>query len=223
MPAINSDNLKLQRPLKDKELKILDKRLKQLDKNFKRQTRFLLIWTLLAFAVGIFAYFKMDTTNKALLLFATVAIYIGMGVWVTGKEYLKQQKERKNIAFLKSKNMVTVVEVSSDFYYELKEQEDEGVYYLFQLPDNKVFSFGGQNFYPSKKFPSDNFEIVEGRGLNNEVLMLETFSYGKKIKPARVIAGQEKWNLLNSPIYPDPQKLTVVDGRIEDYLHIVAT
>lgn len=215
--------MKLQRPLKDKELKILDKRLKQLDKNFKRQTRFLLIWTLLAFAVGIFAYFKMDTTNKALLLFATVAIYIGMGVWVTGKEYLKQQKERKNIAFLKSKNMVTVVEVSSDFYYELKEQEDEGVYYLFQLPDNKVFSFGGQNFYPSKKFPSDNFEIVEGRGLNNEVLMLETFSYGKKIKPARVIAGQEKWNLLNSPIYPDPQKLTVVDGRIEDYLHIVAT
>ena len=183
----------------------------------------MLIWTLLAFAVGIFAYFKMDTTNKALLLFATVAIYIGMGVWVTGKEYLKQQKERKNIAFLKSKNMVTVVEVSSDFYYELKEQEDEGVYYLFQLPDNKVFSFGGQNFYPSKKFPSDNFEIVEGRGLNNEVLMLETFSYGKKIKPARVIAGQEKWNLLNSPIYPDPQKLTVVDGRIEDYLHIVAT
>lgn len=214
--------MKLQRPLQDKELKILDKRLKQLDKNFKRHIRFLFIWTLLAFAVGIFAYFKMDTTSEILLLFATVTIYIGIGVWVTGKEYLKQQKERKSIAFLKNKNLVTAVEVNSDFYYELKEQEDEGVYYLFQLPGNKVFSFGGQDFYPSKKFPSDKFEVVEGRGLNNEVLLLETFCYGKKIKPARIVAGQEKWNLLNSPNYPNPENLTVVDGRIEDYLQVAA-
>ena len=221
--AINSDTLKLQRPLKDKELKILNKRLKQIDKNFKRQIWFLLIWTLLAFAVGIFAYFKMDTTNKALLLFATIAIYIGIGAWVTGKEYLKQQKERNGIAFLKNKNLVTAIEVTSDLYYELKEQEDEGVYYLFQLSENKVFSFGGQDFYPNKKFPSDKFEIVEGRGLNNEILLLEIFSFGKKIKPARVISGQEKWSLLNNPNYPDPEKLTVVEGRIEDYLSVAAT
>jgi hypothetical protein len=223
LPAINSDTLKLQRPLQDKELKILDKRLKQLDKNFKRQIRFLLIWTLLALVVGTFAYFKMDTTNEVLLLFGTVAIYIGIGVWVTGKEYLKQQKERKSISFLKNKNLVTVVEVNSDIYYELKEEEDEGVYYLFQLSDNKVFSFGGQDFYPNKRFPSDKFEVVEGRGLNNEILLLETFSYGKKIKPTHVIAGQEKWHLLNGSSYPDPEKLTVVDGRIEDYLQVAAT
>lgn len=222
MPAINSDALKRERSLQDKELKILDKRLNQLDKNFKRHIRFLLIWTLLAFAVGTFAYFKIDTKNEVLLLVATIAIYIGIGAWVTGKEYLKQRKERKSIAFLKDKNLVTAVEVNSDLYYELKEQEDEGVYYLFQLPDNKVFSFGGQDFYPNKKFPSDKFEVVEGRGLNNEILLLETFSYGKKIMPTRVIAGQEKWNLLNNPTYPDPEKLTVVDGRIENYLRVAA-
>ncbi|MCG7754799.1 hypothetical protein [Flavihumibacter cheonanensis] len=215
--------MKLQRPLKDKELKILDKRLNQLDRNFKSQKRFLFFWTLLVFVVGTFAYFKMDSTSKVLLLVATVVIYIGIGAWVTGKEYLKQQKERKSIAFLKNKNLVTVVEVNSDLYYELKEHEDEGVHYLFQLPDNKVFSFGGQDFYPNRKFPSDKFEVVEGRGLNNEILLLETFSYGKKIKPTRVIAGQEKWNLLNNSNYPDPEKLTVVDGRIEDYLQVAAT
>jgi hypothetical protein len=218
--AINSETLIRQRPLQDKELKILDKRLKQLDKNFKRQLRFLLIWTLLALAIGTFAYFRMDTTNDVLLLVVTVAIYEGIAVWVVGKEYLSQQKEKKSIAFLKSKNLVTAVEVSSDLYYELKEEEDEGVYYLFQLPNNKVFSFGGQDFYPSKKFPSDKFEVVEGRGLNDEILLLETFCYGKKIKPTRVIAGHEKWNLFNSPNYPDPEKLTVVDGRIEEYLQM---
>ena len=162
----------------------------------------------------------MDTADDILWLIVTVTIYVGIGAWVFGKEYLLQRKEKKSIAFLKNKNLVTAIEVSSDLYYELKEEEDEGVYYLFQLPNNKVFSFGGQDFYPSKKFPSDKFEVVEGRGLNNEILLLETFSYGKKIKPTRIIAGQEKWNLLNSPNYPDPEKLTVVDGRIEDYLQM---
>jgi hypothetical protein len=38
-----------------------------------------------------------------------------------------------------------------------------------------------------------------------------------------MIAAQEKWNLLNDSNYPDPAKLTVVDGRIEDYLKVAAT
>ena len=210
--------MKFERPLQNKELKILDKRLKRLEKNYKGQIRFLFIWTLLALIIGTFAFFRMDSIDKMILLFATVTIYIGIGVWLVAKEHLKQSKERKSIAYLKSKNLVTAIEVNSDHYYELKEQEDEGVYYLFQLDNSKVFSFGGQDFYPNKKFPSNKFEIVEGRGIDNEVLLLETFNFGEKIKPTKVISGQEKWNLLNHPNYPDPYNLTIADGRIEDYL-----
>lgn len=181
------------------------------------------IWTLLALVVGTFAFSKMDTSQEVLLLFATTVIYISIGVCVVGKEYLKQQKVRKSITFLKSKNKITVVEVSSGKYYELKEEQDEGVYYLFQLDNNKVFSFGGQDFYPNKRFPSDKFEIIEGRGLYNEILLLETYCYGKKIHPTRIITGQEKWNMLNSPNYPDPGLLTVAEGRIEDYLQTTAS
>ena len=54
LPAINSKTLKLQRPLQDKELKILDSRLKQLNKKLRRQVRFLLIWTLVTFDAGEF-------------------------------------------------------------------------------------------------------------------------------------------------------------------------
>lgn len=210
--------MKFERPLQDKEVRILNKQLNQLDKNFRRQIRFLIIWTLLALLIGTYAYFKLDTRDEIILLIATVAVYIGIGVWGVCKEYIKQNQKRKNIAYLKDKNLVTVIEVRSDKYYFLKEQEDEGVHYLFQLANNNVLSFGGQDFYPNKKFPSDNFEIVEGRGINNDVVLLETFSYGKKIKPTRVITGQEKWNLLNSPNYPDPYKLTVTDGKVEDFL-----
>jgi hypothetical protein len=215
--------LKSERPLNDKEIKILNKQLNQLDKNFRRQIRFLIIWALLALLIGTYAFFKMDTRDEILLLFVTVAVYIGIGVWGFGKEYMKQNQKRKSIAYLKDKGLVTVIEVRSDKYCFLKEQEDEGVYYLFQLDNNKVFSFGGQDFYPNKKFPNDHFEIVEGRGINDEVVLLETFTYGKKIKPTKIIAGQEKWDLLNSLNYPDPYKLTVTDGKIEDFLPVPAS
>lgn len=210
--------MKYDRPLQDKELTILDQRLKQHDKRFKRQIRFLLIWTLLALVVGTFAFFRMETKSEVYLLIATVAIYIGIGVWIVIEDYLKEKRARKSIEYLKKKNLVTVIEVNSDRYYELKEDSDEGVYYLFQLDNNKVFSFGGQDFYPDDKFPCDKFEIVEGRGIRNEVLFLETFIYGKAIKPIRVIEGKEKWDMFGNPNYPDPEKLTIVEGKIENYL-----
>lgn len=218
--VINSSILKQQRPLQEKELRILDQRLTQLNKNFKRQTRFLFVWILVALIVGTFAFFRIDKTNDTVVLFiiAIVVIYIGIGVWVISREYFKQTREQKSIVYLKEKNLVTSVEIISNTFYELREQEDEGVHYLFQLDHNKVFSFGGQEFYPTKRFPSNKFEVVEGRGLNNEILFVKTFIYGSKIKPARIITGQEKWDLLRKSSYPDPSKLTLVEGRIEDYV-----
>lgn len=221
LPAINLNTLKLQRPLQEKEIKVLNNRLKQLDKNFKRQKRVLFVWTLLALVIGTIAFFGMDKKSDIILLFVTIAIYIGIGVWEFGKDYFKQRSDRNSITYLKNKNLITAIEVDSDKYYELKEEDDEGVYYLYQLHNNKVFSFGGQDFYPTKKFPSNKFEIVEGRGLKDEIVILETFSYGKKIKPTRIISGQQKWDLLNNPNYPNPDKLTVAEGKIEDYLNLL--
>jgi hypothetical protein len=64
----------------------------------------------------------------------------------------------------------------------------------------------------------NNFEIIEGRGIKNEILILETCTKGEKIKPTKIISGKEEWDLLASAHYPDPGKLTVADGRIEDYI-----
>ena len=67
--------------------------------------------------------------------------------------------------------------ITTDFI-ELSEVEDEGGY-LFQISDNKILSFGGQDFYPTKNFPSDNFEIAICNGEKGEVVLLETYNYGK--------------------------------------------
>lgn len=209
--------MKRQRPLQVKEIKILNKRLSYLDKRLKRMVRFLVIWTLLALAAGIFAYSRIERTHNTSAVVVTAVVYVGIGIWVFVGEYFGQRRQRKSIRFLKRKNLVTSVEVNSDRYYELVEEDDEGVYYLFQLPDDKIFSFGGQDFYANKKFPSNRFEIVEGRGFNNEIILLEIFAYGNKIQPIQTITGQQKWNMMNNPNYPPPHELTVVEGKIEDY------
>jgi hypothetical protein len=209
--------MKFERPLQEKELNKLNRRLDQLNIKRRNKVRFLVIWTLLALIVGTIAYFNIDP-QVVIVLYLTVAAYIGVGVWVVIEQQVDGNREKKSIAFLKSKNLVTVVQVRSDTFYVLDEEDDEGIYYLFQLENDKVFSFGGQDFCEDDNFPSDKFEIVEGRGIKNEILILETFVQGKKIQPKQIIRGKEKWDILGSSHYPDPDKLTIADGRIEDYV-----
>jgi len=208
--------MKFERPLQERELNILELQLARLDRKRRYGIRFLVVWTFLALVVGSIAYFREPKDGNGLLLI--MAIYIGIGVWVVVEQRVKGNRRRKSIAYLKEKNLVTVVEVNSDTFYMLEEVDDEGVLYLFQLEGNRVLSFGGQDFFESDNFPSDKFEIVEGRGIGDEILILEAFVQGKKIKPKKVFSSKEKVELVNNSNYPDPEKLTIVEGRIEDYV-----
>lgn len=209
------DLMKFERPLESKELDLLEGMLDPTRIKRWRLIKFLSVWTSLALVVGTIAYFKIEPDSK-IVLYLTVASYIGVGVWIFVEQRVQLRRKEKSIAFLKSKNLVTVVRVRSDTYCLLDEQEDEGVFYLFQLPDNQVFSFGGQDFYENDEFPSNSFDIVEGRGINGELLILETYVYGQKIAPAKVIGGAAKRALLARPDYPDPYRMTIAEGRIED-------
>lgn len=210
------DKVQTERPLSEKEIKTLRQDLKQLDKRKSFQIKFLVGWTLLAFIVGTFVYFRLETTTELYLLIGTVVIYILIGVWNFMETYLNQKKVRKNIDFVFETNKVKSIKVITTDYIELSEVEDEGVNYLFQISDNKILSFGGQDFYPTKNFPSDNFEIAVCNGEKDEVVLLETYNYGKKIQPKRKITGQQKWDLIGSVNYPDPDKFAIIDGQLEN-------
>jgi hypothetical protein len=210
--------MKIERPLKSKEIKILDKRLKELDYTAKRRVVFLSAYILVALIVGLFGFSQIKKPELIYFLIGTMIVYIVIGVWEVANQYLKTTMEREGIVHLKEKNIVTAIEVRSGIYVEFSEEDDEGVYYFFQYDANNVFSFGGQDFYPSETFPSDHFEIVQGFGANNEIIFLETFNYGKRIKPARIVSHKEKWNVLNRVNYPDPDMLTFAPGTIVDFI-----
>ena len=209
--------MKFDRPLEEKELIILDLELERTDIPLRKQFKFMTIWAGVALVIGTIAYFKINP-DDIIVLFLTVASYIGLGFWIVAEQRLKQNRRRKSFNYLKEKNLVTVVQIRSETYFLLEEEDDEGDFYLFQLADNQIFSFGGQDFYENDKFPSNDFEIIEGRGIKNEILILEIDVRGEKIKPAKIISGKQKWDMLASPSYPLPDKLTIAEGRIEDYI-----
>ncbi|TKG96553.1 hypothetical protein EYV94_04705 [Puteibacter caeruleilacunae] len=210
-----------ERQLNDKEIKDLKKDLRNLDQRDAYQKRFLVGYTLVALIVGTIVYHRLDSRMEVYLLYGTVLVYILIGIWVYLENYVQAKKQRKDIDFALVSNKAKVIKVVSEEYMQLSEVEDEGVYYLFQLDDNKVLSFGGQDFYPTRKFPSNDFEIVLIHDEKGELLLLKKYVKGKKIQPKKKITRQKKWELLSSVNYPDPENFTVVNGRIEDYCEAV--
>lgn len=213
--------MQTERPLSDREIKILKQNLKRLDKRKSFQIKFIAGWTLLAIIVGTYFYFRLDTTSELYLLIGTVVVYKLIGVWSFMETYLKQKKGRKNIDYVFSTNKIKSIKVVGTDYIELSEVEDEGVYYLFQISDNKILSFGGQDFYPTKNFPSDNFEIAICNGQKGELVLLETYNYGKKIEPKKKITGQQKLDLIGSENYPNPDNFVIIDGQLENIEAII--
>ena len=60
---------------------------------------------------------------------------------------LPWKKVRENIDFVFATNKVNSIKVFATDYIELSEVEDEGVYYLFQISDNKILSFTTKKKY----------------------------------------------------------------------------
>ena len=209
-----------QRPLSIKEIKFLNKDLRDIFKKRSYQLKVFAAWNAIALLVGTFFYFKLKSDQEHYLLFGVVLIYILIGFWAFGEEYIRLNKRQKSISFALSQGTVNYIRVTTDSHVELAEYEDEGAHYLFQLDNDRILSVGGQDFYPSSKFPNTDFEIVVCYGINNETLFLEIYNYGKKLPPTIKISGKEKWDLIGRPNYPDPEKFTVISGRIEDYKNI---
>jgi hypothetical protein len=211
------------RNLSEQEFKILTKSLNRLDKNNSYANKVLSVWTLLALIGGVFFYFRMDSKSEIYMLVGAIFTYIGIGAWAYIETKLKYARERKKIDYVFQKNKVESIKVVSENFIELSEFKDEGVHYLFQIENNRILSFGGQDFYSSKKFPSNDFEIAICYDAKGRIVLLEKYVNGIKIQPRAKINGKEKWDLLSNPNYPKPEEFTIIDGKLEEYIKVLLT
>ena len=72
---------------------------------------------------------------------------------------------------------------------------------------------GGQQYYPTSKFPNTDFEVVEILGKENIPVTFDTYCYGQKLKPKRIIEKEVKLKMLNSFHYPE--NFDIIHGTIE--------
>ncbi|RYY55022.1 MAG: hypothetical protein EOO09_12090 [Chitinophagaceae bacterium] len=210
--------MKYERPLKPAELQMLEDAVSTRRPSRKRMLKVVAVWIVLVIAGGLIAFFYIEQKLIKLIL-AAIVVYIGIGIWVMAEEYSRYLRLKRSINFVREKNSVTAIRVESGNFYLLSETEDEGDYYLYQLPGNRMLVFGGQDFYSSDSFPNNRFEIVEARGVRGEIVLLDLFTEGEKTEAARIISGPEKEKLLASPHFPDPHKMLVTEGDIEELVN----
>ncbi|MFD0752017.1 hypothetical protein ACFQZS_17820 [Mucilaginibacter calamicampi] len=203
-----------ERALSDKEIKSLKLDLAYTTKRIAFQKKFLSGYIAIALIIGTYSYFKFATVQEHYLLFGCALVYILIGGWVFVEQYGRLTRKVKSFNFVLQDGRVNFLQINTDSYIELPENEDEGVHYFFQLSDNRILAFGGQSFYPTSKFPSNNFEITFCYGLKNEVVLQKIYSYGERLKPIKRIKGKKKFALMASDNYP--AEFTIISGQLKN-------
>ena len=94
----------------------------------------------------------------------------------------------------------------------IQQYEDEGDHYIFDVGENTLFFFGGQDYPPSKSFPNTECELVRTEG--GAVFRMNRS--GEKLKCARRIPGQIAKDLpvYSGAVFSFPGKLETAE---EDY------
>lgn len=106
-------------------------------------------------------------------------------------------------------------DVRAERYVELEEFEDEGACWAFDLGKGRVLFLAGQEYYPSARFPSLDFSIVEALDERGRVADGWIEKRGPAAEPERVIPAAVKWELAL------PESLHVVEAdldRLEEVL-----
>jgi hypothetical protein len=94
---------------------------------------------------------------------------------------------------------------------EFEEIEDEGACYAFQVTPSQIVFVCGQDFYPTRKFPSSDFSIIDVAGFLDHIVCRAT-----KLKPVRVIDGKTKQGL------EYVEHLQVIEGRLDQLEKLLA-
>lgn len=145
-----------------------------------------------------------------------VGFWTVIGVLITVPSFV--QEWRRLSRRIKAYDEVIASASAGDFaisarrFWEFAEQEDEGACYAFELVSGGVVFISGQEFYPSARFPTLDFSIIEFREPSGRVLDMIIEKRGEKVAPERVIGAQEKAQL------QIPEHRTFFPGSLEEVL-----
>lgn len=142
------------------------------------------------------------------LFFASV--WLGISSWVGFSERAKLSKMVEKLERALERNLAKATRIAAEAMIEFEEIEDEGACYAFQAGDRQIAFVCGQDFYPNKRFPNSDFELIEIFGSHKAPLESWIEDYGKRLEPQRIISATVKKSLAIPP------HLTLIDGKLEE-------
>lgn len=142
-----------------------------------------------------------------------VAVWGGIGVlialWIILEGNSRRQARVRNIQLALRDGVCHVIRIRSGRVLEFEEAEDEGACYAFQVGDSVVF-ICGQEFYPTRKFPSTDFSLVSFRGHDGHDAEQLITTNGTKLQPFRTVPAKGRTKLRI------PEHLEVVRGNLDE-------
>lgn len=182
----------------------------------RRFRSFVIVSTILVVAIGTPLALSQMRKDQALgmLAFATVGCYVAIILWVYWREV---RATRGWLAVLSDGvrgGHVRVTRCTSSGVVGLQEVEDEGAAYFFEVEPRRLYFVSGQEFYPTSRFPNDDFEIIEGFDAAGKPLLFEIRCHGSRIQPIRTIPSATKLELLERSGYP--QDGDVIEGALDE-------
>ena len=107
-------------------------------------------------------------------------------------------------------NVMDVVRCQATEMVEFEEYDDEGPTYVFQVEADRIWVVSGQDFYPTRKFPSTDFEIITSRGPTPFPAILRLAGHGTRLSAIRVVSVQTQRDLRI------PEHGELITGRLAD-------
>jgi hypothetical protein len=139
-----------------------------------------------------------------------ISVAVLLLVW-TGWELLRDGKRRiRALDGALQRNSAHVTRITASRVVELEEAEDEGACFGFEQPDGVVVFVVGQDFYPTRKFPSTDFSLVWIYDLSNAPVELLVENHGTKVEPVRIISCSDQHR------FRRPSHLDSVDATIDN-------
>lgn len=206
---------KMTRPLTDKEKRLLKASMSSLKRQFNKLQKRTLVSSFIIFGMlwgltmlGAIASWKIITIFW-------LCLGIGISLWNIITERQKVLKRIRAYDAAMNRNEADVLHIRSNAMIEFDEIEDEGACYAYQVDDESIIFIAGQDFYPSARFPNNDFEIVHIYDSARNLIEMLINKNGDKLEPVRNVSSEVKKKLRL------PNHLETIKGKLADIEQIL--
>jgi hypothetical protein len=175
------------RPLTGAEKGLLHKRQKRLRTRLRRGPwEALLFMAALGTVLCVLTLLASDTHGSIIVPFWVTTTLV---VWAiaAGSARRDLQRDARRLEEALELDRAHVVRVRAEAMIVFEEIEDEGAKLAFQIEEGRVLFLCGQDFYPTKRFPSRDFSLVHIRDREGVLVEMRIENQGEKLRPLRTL------------------------------------